>query len=101
MKQWYLYYTTEASKLQRPIAEIVLMAGIEVKSAKLQRPVAELKGEKLQSPVGEFVKQSVSEIGNKVSDEFPLPFALVPWGQHIEIVTRSESLEEALFSVSK
>ena len=26
-----------------------------------------------------------------------LPFALVPWGQHIEIVTRSESLEEALF----
>ena len=78
MKQWYLYYTTEASKLQRPIAEIVLMAGIEVKSAKLQRPVAELKGEKLQSPVGEFVKQSVSEIGNKVSDEFPLPFALVP-----------------------
>ena len=78
MKQWYLYYTTEASKLQRPIAEIVFMAGIEVKSAKLQRPVAELKGEKLQSPVGEFVKQSVSEIGNKVSDEFPLPFALVP-----------------------
>ena len=58
MKQWYLYYTTEASKLQRPVAE--------------------LKGEKLQSPVGEFVKQSVSEIGNKVSDEFPLPFALVP-----------------------
>ena len=28
MKQWYLYYTTEASKLQRPIAEIVLMTGI-------------------------------------------------------------------------
>jgi len=27
MKQWYLYYTTEASKLQRPIAEIVLMDG--------------------------------------------------------------------------
>ena len=31
------------------------------------------------------------------SNEFPLPFALVPWGQHIEIITRSESLEEALF----
>ena len=85
MKQWYLYYTTEASKLQRPVAEIVLQNGIEVHSAKLQRPVAEL------------VKQPVSETENNASDEFPLPFALVPWGQHIEIITRSESLEEALF----
>ena len=97
MKQWYLYYTTEASKLQRPIAEIVLMTGIEVKSAKLQRPVAELKEEKLQRPIGELVKQPVSETENYPNDEFPLPFALVPWGQHIEIITRSESLEEALF----
>ena len=37
MKQWYLYYTTEASKLQRPVAE--------------------LKEEKLQRPIGELVKQ--------------------------------------------
>ncbi len=75
MKQWYLYYTTEASKLQRPIAEIVLMTGIEVKSAKLQRPVAELKEEKLQRPIGELVKQPVSETENYPNDEFPLPFA--------------------------
>ena len=65
MKQWYLFYTTETSKLQRP--------------------------------VGELVKQSVSETENDAGNEFPLPFALVPWGQHIEIITRSESLEEALF----
>ena len=30
MKQWYLFYTTEASKLQRSIAEIVFQAGFEV-----------------------------------------------------------------------
>ena len=65
MKQWYLYYTNEASKLQRPVAELM--------------------------------KQPVSETGYNANDEFPLPFALVPWGQHIEIITRSESLEEALF----
>ena len=53
--------------------------------------------EKLQQPVGELVKQPVSEIGNDASTEFPLFFALIPWGQHIEIITRSESLEEALF----
>ena len=53
MKQWYLFYTTEA--------------------AKLQRPVAELQEEKLQRPVGELVKLPVSEIGNDASNEFPLP----------------------------
>ena len=97
MKQWYLFYTTEALKLQRPIAEIVLQAGVEIHTAKLQRPVAELLEEELQRPVGELVEQSVSEIWNEASNEFPLPFALVPWGQHIEIITRSKSLEEALF----
>ena len=61
------------------------MTGIEVKSAKLQRPVAELKEEKLQRPIGELVKQPVSETENYPNDEFPLPFALVPWGQHIEM----------------
>ena len=70
---------------------------IYTEASKLQRPVAEMKGEKLQSPVGEFVKQPVSENWNDASNDFPTPFALVPWGQHIEIITRSESLEEALF----
>ena len=81
MKQWYLYYTTEAQKLQRPVAEIMRETGIKVNTEKLQRPVAEF-----------------SEGGSRLdSSEFPLPFALVPWGQHIEIMTRSKSIDEALF----
>jgi hypothetical protein len=64
---------------------------------KLQRPVAELQEGILQRSVGELVKQPVSENWNDASNDFPIPFALVPWGQHIEIITRSESLEEALF----
>ena len=46
----------------------------------------------IQRPVGEIVKQPVSE--------FPLPFACVPWGHHVRIVQHSESVEEALFYVS-
>ena len=47
------------------------------------------------------MKQPVSETENDAINEFPIPFALVPWGQHIEIITRSESLEEALFYMRK
>jgi predicted nuclease of restriction endonuclease-like (RecB) superfamily len=85
MKKWYLFYTNQNSslKLQRFVGE-------------LQSSVKQVN-QRIQQPVGEIVKQSVSDIG----EEFPLPFALVPWGQHIEIITRCKSLEESLFYIQQ
>ena len=37
MKQWYQYYTSEAAKLQRPVAEIMAVYGIEVNLQKMQK----------------------------------------------------------------
>lgn len=84
MKKWYLFYTDKANLqiLQRPIGE--LQATLNQSSIKLQRVVGEISDE-------EFLKQVVSE--------FPQMFGLVPWGQHIEIITRCKTLEEALFYV--
>ena len=53
---------------------------------------AEIKNIKLHQVGAELSEEKIHQVGGK----FPLPFALVPWGQHIEIITRSESLEEAL-----
>ena len=69
MKQWYLFYTTEASKLQRPVAEIMHQVGAEIGNVKLQRAVAEFKEEKLQRAVGELMKQPVSETEDAAVDE--------------------------------
>ena len=33
--------------------------------------------------------------------DFPQIFSLVPWGQHIEIITRTQSLEEAFFYINQ
>ena len=89
MKKWYLFYSNDADteKLQRLVGE--LQASINQERIKLQRPV------------GEIVKQPVSETWNTMYIDFPLPFALVPWGQHIEIVSRSQSIEEALFYINQ
>ena len=89
MKKWYLFYSNDADteKLQRLVGE--LQVSINQERIKLQRPV------------GEMVKQPVSEILNTTSTNFPLPFALVPWGQHIEIVSRSKSVEEAVFYINQ
>jgi predicted nuclease of restriction endonuclease-like (RecB) superfamily len=86
MKQWYLFYST---------------AGVQLKSLlempKLARAVRELQVSdtldniKLAQPVREDMKQPVSE--------FPLFFALVPWGHHIDIMVKCKSIDEALFYI--
>jgi len=85
MKQWYLFYTTEASKLQRSVAEIMHQVGAEIGNVKLHQVGAELTTEELHQAGGEF----------------PLSFALVPWRHHVEIIAKSKSIDEALFYVGK
>lgn len=84
MKQWYLFYTQGGG-------EILHQAGAELQrienqyAAKLHLPGAELSSEKL----------------HLIGGEFPLPFALVPWRHHVEIITKCKSIDEALFYVGK
>ena len=50
-----------------------------------------------------ILQRPVAKIRQRVVDEFPMPheFGLVPWGQHIDIFTRSHSIEEALFYIEE
>ncbi len=82
MKQWYLFYNNEATKLQRLVAEFMQTGKNDTQLIKLQRPVADLT----------FSSES---------KDFPLPFALVPWGQHIEIITRCKNIEESVFYIQQ
>ena len=66
-------------QLGRDIPEIKLKRTV----AELQHTVTECVDEKLQRPVAEF----------------PLAFALVPWGQHIDIVAKCKTIDEALFYI--
>ena len=84
MKQWYLFYTQREE-------EILHQAGAELQRienqyvTKMHQIGAELSSEKL----------------HQVGGEFPLPFALVPWRHHVEIITKCKSIDEALFYVGK
>ena len=93
MKKWYLFYANPSTveKLQRLIGE-------------MQSSINQTRL-KLHQVGGEFLKQPISVIEDKklhqVGGEFPLPFALVPWRHHVEIITKCKSIEEALFYVGK
>lgn len=85
MKKWYLFYTREDSqqKLQQVVGE--LQASINQIDIKLYQVGREIDTEKLY----------------QAGREFPLPFVLVPWRHHVEIITKCKTIDEALFYIGK
>lgn len=85
MKKWYLFYSSEDSqqKLQQAVGE-------------MQIPINQID-KKLYQVGGEIDSQKLYQAGR----ELPLPFALVPWRHHVEIITKCKTIEEALFYISK
>lgn len=85
MKKWYLFYADgdAEEKLQRAVGELQKVENQYI--TKPHQVGAEFSSEKLQ----------------QVDGEFPLLFALVPWGHHVEIITKCKSIDEALFYVGK
>lgn len=84
MKRWYLFYTQGDSHILNQACSELQRLEDEHKT-KLYQIGKELSDEKL----------------HQVGKEFPLPFALVPWRHHIEIIYRCQTVEEALFYVGK
>ena len=79
MKRWYVFYYEHVIKSQRLVVEI------------------------RQQVVDEFRQQLADEKSQQVVDllEMPQNFGLVPWGQHIMIITKCETVSEALFYINK
>ena len=66
-----------------------------------QRLVDDLNAENLQRPVEDFGEPTQQQQGADYEPHMPSDFRLVPWGQHIDIFTRSKSVSEALFYVEQ
>lgn len=88
MKKWYLFYADgdAEEKLQRTVGE--LQSSVNQAVIKLQQSVGERQ-------------HLVSKTNNEIEVAFPQPFALVPWGHHVDIITKCKSIDEALFYVGK
>lgn len=82
MKKWYLFYTQEEEVILNQVGtELQILE--KQHAAKLHQVGKELSYENLHQTGGEF----------------PLPFVLVPWRHHVEIITKCKSIDEALFYV--
>ena len=84
IKNWYLFYTDGNSQFLHQL-------GAEIQRLETQH------NKKLHQVGAEMLEQKVHQAGG----EFPLPFALVPWRHHVEIITKCKSIKEALFYICK
>lgn len=85
MKKWYVFYVQENESLFLHQVGAEMQSVVNQRSIKMHQIGAELDEEKLHQTGGEF----------------PLPFALVPWRHHIEIITKCKSVGEALFYIGQ
>lgn len=81
IKQWYSFYRTHYEKLQQLIGGIVA-------------------SENLQQLVGVSTCESSAASSSAVAT-YPQLFGLIPWGQHILLVTKCKDIEEAMFYMGK
>ena len=87
MKKWYLFYSSDIEKVQQLVG--LFEKSATVSSIKLQQLGTEISEdtEKLQQDDGELA--------------FPSLFAYVPWGHHVEIISKCKNVKEALFYVQE
>ena len=88
MKRWYLFYYERVIKGQRPVDQIGHQAGDELEVI-------------IRQQVADQIEEG--EKGQRLVDQLEMPelFGRVPWGQHIDIISRCETLDEALFYVQQ
>lgn len=86
MKKWYQFYSTKLA------------------SEKLQQVVGEMKSAHSKQ------KTKLMQLGKEMQEDnfedelglaFPYFFSLVPWGHHIQIITKCRDIDEALFYISQ
>jgi len=88
MKKWYSFYTSYEDFGD---AVNALSGQMNISSLKLQQVAAEIQ----ETASEEKLQQVVAEI------PFPAIFGFIPWGHHIEIITKCKDLHEALFYVKR
>jgi len=105
VRKWYLFYS--GSELIVPqVAGQVDSSGQQPVSPIVQQAVGQLKRKKtVQQVVAPFVQQLVGQLDEKtpasIAAIIPQVLGQIPWGHHLQIITKCKGVKEALFYISQ
>lgn len=109
MKQWYSFYYERVTKSQRPVDQIGHQAGDELGAAIRQQPADEksqqLAGQIENLKIGQQVADQFEENqkSQQPADQLEMPdiFGRIPWFHHVLIISKCQTLDEAIFYINK
>lgn len=103
MKRWYAFYNERVVNRQRLVDEIRQQPAdeiIAVQSDETNVVIRHQAGDELDVTIRQrLVDEKVQRLVDQL--EMPELFGRVPWGQHIDIISKCETLDEALFYVQQ
>ena len=91
MKKWYLFYASEEA--QAKLHQLGREMGF-LKLYQLGREIASTSPHQVDSVSDDTILQQPAA-------EFPAAFAFVPWRHHVEIISKCQTIDEALFYIAK
>ena len=103
MKRWYAFYNERVVNRQRLVDEIRQQPADEIIAVQSDEPNVVIRhqaGDELDVTIRQRL---VDKKGQRLVDQLEMPelFGRVPWGQHIDIISRCATLDEALFYVQQ
>jgi predicted nuclease of restriction endonuclease-like (RecB) superfamily len=87
IRQWYLFYSDAIPIVQQVVGQLPASEkGQQAVAQMLPQPVAKTSRRTVQQPVAPIVPQLVGQI---------------PWGHHLQIITKCKDIKEALFYIEQ
>ena len=91
---------------QQPVGSIVQqVAGQLPKSSKRQQAVArsvkKTAAQKGRKKAGAILPKVAAQFGQQAVDQLPAMLTTIPWGHHLQIITKCKDINEALFYIAQ
>lgn len=105
IRRWAHFYLTNMPIGQQVVAQLEQdIKGQQPVARFVQQPVGQKKKKSVQQAVvssHQFVPQLVAQIGQQPVDQIPTVLTTIPWGHHLQIITKCKDIKEALFYISQ
>jgi len=99
--RWYQFYAPAIG--QQAVAQLQTVAATESNTI-VQQAVAQSQSQIVQEALAqttELIPQAAGQIGQQVVGQIPVILTTIPWGHHLQIITKCKKWNEALFYIKE